>query len=225
MYVPPPPPLQPPAPPKKPSPLVPLLVFGAIGLITIVAAIAAGLMIFVSMRDREAHPPASELPVVEKPREPKPAPAFVEPAPPLERDGPGPRPATAEAERRPAARPAPAPRGVIGNRPGEAPADPPPPPPRRPLTVGGNIPAPTKIRNVNPVYPQIAISARIQGAVIIEATIDREGKVSEARVLRSVPLLDQAALDAVRQWEYAPTRLNGEPVPVIMTVTVNFTLR
>jgi protein TonB len=85
--------------------------------------------------------------------------------------------------------------------------------------------APTKIRNVNPVYPQIAQSARIQGTVVIEATIDREGKVSEARVLRSVPLLDQAALDAVRQWEYTPTLLNGEPVPVIMTVTVNFTLR
>jgi protein TonB len=78
---------------------------------------------------------------------------------------------------------------------------------------------------VQPVYPPIAISARVQGRVIIEATIDRHGKVGEAKVLRSIPLLDQAALDAVRQWEYTPTLLNGEPVPVIMTVTVNFTLR
>jgi protein TonB len=60
--------------------------------------------------------------------------------------------------------------------------------------------------------------------VIIEATIDREGRVTEARLLRSIPLLDQAALEAVRQWEYEPTLLNGVTVPVIMTVTVNFTL-
>ena len=61
--------------------------------------------------------------------------------------------------------------------------------------------------------------------MIIEATIDQGGKVTETRVLRSIPLLDQAALDAVRQWEYEPTLLNGVAVPVIMTVTVNFTLQ
>jgi protein TonB len=61
--------------------------------------------------------------------------------------------------------------------------------------------------------------------VVIEATIDETGKVRDMRVLRSIPLLDQAALDAVRQWEYEPTLLNGRPVPVIMTVTVNFALR
>ena len=61
--------------------------------------------------------------------------------------------------------------------------------------------------------------------MIIEATIDPHGKVSETHVLRSIPLLDQAALDAVRQWEYEPTRLNGVAVPVIVTVTVNFTLK
>jgi protein TonB len=113
--------------------------------------------------------------------------------------------------------------GVVGGLPQAPP--PPPPAPTAPVRVGGNIKAPTKVRNVNPIYPQIAQSARVQGVVIIEATISPTGKVTDARVLRSIPLLDQAALDAVRQWEYTPTTLNGVPVPVIMTVTVNFTLQ
>jgi len=90
--------------------------------------------------------------------------------------------------------------------------------------VGGNIKPPQQIKRVNPTYPAIAQSARVQGVVIIEATIGQSGKVTDARVLRSIPLLDQAALDAVRQWEYSPTLLNGVPVAVIMTVTVQFTL-
>ena len=73
------------------------------------------------------------------------------------------------------------------------------------------------------MYPAIAQSAHVTGAVIIEATIGPDGKVIDAKVVRSIPLLDQAALDAVRQWEYTPTLLNGVPVPVVMTVTVNFT--
>jgi protein TonB len=112
--------------------------------------------------------------------------------------------------------------GVVGGLP-EAP--PPPPPPTQPVRVGGNIKPPTKVKNVPPTYPPIAQSARVQGVVIIEATIGTNGKVTDARVLRSIPLLDQAALDAVRQWEFTPTLLNGVPVPVIMTVTVNFTLQ
>jgi periplasmic protein TonB len=114
--------------------------------------------------------------------------------------------------------------GVVGGVP-EAPPPPPPPPPTQPVRVGGNIKPPTRIKNVTPVYPPIAQSARVQGVVIIEATIGPNGRVTDARVLRSIPLLDQAALDAVRQWEYTPTLLNGVPVPVIMTVTVNFTLQ
>jgi protein TonB len=81
-----------------------------------------------------------------------------------------------------------------------------------------------KTRDVSPVYPSIAQSARVQGVVIIEATIGPDGLVQNARVLRSIPLLDDAALSAVRQWEFTPTLLNGSPVPVIMTVTVNFQL-
>ena len=97
--------------------------------------------------------------------------------------------------------------------------------PAAPVRVGGNIAPPKKTRDVKPSYPQIAQSARVSGVVIIEATIGPNGKVQNARVLRSIPLLDQAALDAVKQWEYTPTLLNGVPVPVIMTVTVNFTLQ
>jgi protein TonB len=104
------------------------------------------------------------------------------------------------------------------------PAPPPPAPPQPPLRIGGTIRSPQKVRGADPVYPPIAQSARIQGIVIIEATIGADGRVVNARILRSVPMLDQAAIDAVRQWEYTPTMLNGVPVPVIMTVTVQFTL-
>lgn len=92
-----------------------------------------------------------------------------------------------------------------------------------PVRVGGNIHQPQKIKDVKPVYPAIAQSARVEGVVTIEATIGEDGKVTDAKVLRSIPLLDQAALDAVRQWEYTPTLLNGVPVPVLITVTVKFT--
>ena len=112
--------------------------------------------------------------------------------------------------------------GVVGGLP-EAP--PPPPPPTAPVRVGGAIRAPSKVKDVKPVYPPIAQSARVQGVVIIEATIGADGAVQNARVLRSIPLLDQAALDAVKQWQFTPTLLNGVPVPVIMTVTVQFTLQ
>jgi periplasmic protein TonB len=105
---------------------------------------------------------------------------------------------------------------------------PPPPivaPPPQPLRVGGAIRQPQRVHHVQPVYPSIAQSARIEGIVIIEATIGEDGQVINARILRSVPLLDQAAIDAVRQWQYTPTTLNGVPVPVIMSVTVQFTLQ
>jgi protein TonB len=117
------------------------------------------------------------------------------------------------------------PNGLVGSV-GLLPAVPVPPPPvpARPLHVGGRIKEPAKIRHVPPVYPVMAQQARIEGIVIIEAIIGVDGRVKEARVLRSKPLLEQAALEAVRQWEFTPTTLNGVPVPVIMTVTVNFTL-
>jgi protein TonB len=100
-----------------------------------------------------------------------------------------------------------------------------PPAVQQPIRVGGTIRQPVKVRDVAPVYPQIAQAARVQGIVILEATIGADGQVINARVLRSVPLLDQAALDAVKQWQFTPTLLNGAPVPVVMTVTVQFKLQ
>jgi protein TonB len=90
------------------------------------------------------------------------------------------------------------------------------------VKVGGQIKPPTKIKDVRPVYPQVARSARVSGTVGIEATIGEDGKVIDAKVVRSVPLLDQAALDAVQQWEYTPSLLNGVPTPVKVTITIAF---
>lgn len=106
-------------------------------------------------------------------------------------------------------------------------AVPPPPPPRpsQPVRPGGQISMPKKVREIAPAYPAIAQAARVHGIVILEAVIGEDGRVRDAKVLRSIPLLDQAALDAVRQWEYSPTLLNGVPVAVVMTVTVKFDLR
>jgi len=88
----------------------------------------------------------------------------------------------------------------------------------------GKVEPPVKIKDVKPVYPAVAKSARITGTVQVEATIGPDGKVVDTRVVRSVPMLDEAALDAVRQWEYRPSLQNGNPVPSVMTVNVNFVL-
>ena len=102
------------------------------------------------------------------------------------------------------------------------------PPPVRtvtPIRVSSLVRPPVRIRDVSPVYPETARLARVEGLVVIEAVIGPAGDVQDAKVLRSTPLLDEAALAAVRQWRYTPSLLNGVPVPVIMTVTVNFTLK
>jgi len=105
------------------------------------------------------------------------------------------------------------------------PPPPPPPPPQGPMRISNGMQPPRRLVNVDPVYPRVAQTARVEGVVILEATIDSRGRVMDVRVLRSVPLLDQAAVDAVRQWIYTPTLLNGVPVPVVMTVTLNFKLQ
>lgn len=114
--------------------------------------------------------------------------------------------------------------------PGTPGAPPPPPPPPmapfvdgvRAIRVGGDVKVPTKLADVKPVYPPEALGARVSGLVILEALIDPEGNVRQTHVLRSIPMLDQAAQDAVQQWKFTPTLLNGVAVPVVMTVTVNF---
>ena len=114
------------------------------------------------------------------------------------------------------------PGGVVGGVVGGLPDA--PPPPQQAVRVGGQIKEPKKLKHVAPLYPDIARQARVQGVVILECTISPQGKVTNVSVLRGIPLLDQAAQDAVKQWVYTPTLLNGVPVPVIMTVTVNFKL-
>jgi len=96
--------------------------------------------------------------------------------------------------------------------------------PAAPVRLHSGIEPPRKIHDVMPAYPVLARTVGASGVVIIEATIDARGDVVAAKVLRSVPTLDQAAVDAVRQWKYTPARLNGEPVAVLITVTVNFML-
>jgi TonB family protein len=97
------------------------------------------------------------------------------------------------------------------------------PPPQAPVRVGGNIKTPQKLHDVAPVMPDVARQAGIRGVVILEIVIAEDGTVRDAKVLRSVlPPVDAAAIDAVKQWRYEVTSLNGAPVPVIMTVTVNF---
>jgi len=133
-------------------------------------------------------------------------------------------------------RPTPAYEGVVGAPPGFNPnaqigaiphldAPPPAPEPQRPIRPFSGMQTPQKIVDVQPVYPAIAIAARKEGFVILEAIIDTHGNVESVRALRSDPVLEQAAIDAVKRWKYSPGVLNGVAVPVIMTVTVRFTLR
>jgi TonB family protein len=112
-----------------------------------------------------------------------------------------------------------APGTASGTAPGNVPDD------GAPVRIGGAIPEPRKLESVNPVYPDIARQARVQGVVILVCTVGANGRIEHVKVLRGVPLLDEAAVDAVKQWVYTPTIVNGVPARVIMTVTVNFRLR
>jgi TonB family protein len=95
---------------------------------------------------------------------------------------------------------------------------------REPIRVGGNVQDSKIIKRVDPIYPEVAKQARVEQVVMLEVSIIEEGYVSNIRVIRGHPLLDQAAIDAVKQWVYSPTMLNGKAVPVIATVTVVFSL-
>ncbi len=97
-----------------------------------------------------------------------------------------------------------------------------PPAPDGAVRVGGNVPPPRKLHHVDPVTPELARAARVQGVVIVEIMVGTDGAVKDARILRSIPVLDQAALDAVRQWRFEPPLVNGQAVPVIMTAPIAF---
>ncbi len=105
----------------------------------------------------------------------------------------------------------------------------PPPPPKQkqiePVRRGGDVQQSKLIRRVDPEYPPLALEARVSGEVIMDVRVDEEGNVVSIRVLKGHQLLVDAARNAVVQWKYSPTILNGEPVPVVATVTVIFTLR
>lgn len=116
---------------------------------------------------------------------------------------------------------------AVGTALGGGPPSPPPlpsPAPRQPLPIGGKIRAPKKIVDVPPVYPEIAKATKVEGLVILEAVISERGNVERVRVLRSHPLLDAAAVEAVKGWRYTPTLLNNVPVSVLITITMNFKL-
>ncbi len=100
----------------------------------------------------------------------------------------------------------------------------PPEPLREPIHVSGNVQASKLLTRVEPVYPELARAARISGTVVLQVTVDVQGKVSDVRVMRGHPLLQRAAVDAVKQWRYAPTLLNGKPVSVLAPIMVAFKL-
>lgn len=116
--------------------------------------------------------------------------------------------------------------GVLGGIAAVPPPPPPPPaPPRGPVRVGGQIREPTLLHRVEPIYPPVAVHARLTGTVILEALVDAQGNVAEVTVLRSAnALLDRAAVDAVRQWRYSPLVLNGIPERFLLTVALRFNL-
>jgi len=123
--------------------------------------------------------------------------------------------------------------GVIGGIIGSVPTAAPPPPPvkekEKPVTpqrirVGGNVQAANLIRKVTPSYPPLAKQARVQGTVKFTAVIGKDGTIQNLQLMGGHPLLVPAATEAVKQWLYKPTLLNGEPVEVITQIDVNFTL-
>lgn len=132
----------------------------------------------------------------------------------------GPQPSSPRHEREP--RPA---RRAVGSR------LEPPAPPRSPLprpwreAVRAGIASPRKTKHVDPIYPESARQERIEGVVILEILIDEGGTVEDARVLRSIGLLDQAAIDAVRQWRFTPSLIEDRPVKVVLTVNVEFAIQ
>jgi len=114
---------------------------------------------------------------------------------------------------------------VLGGIIGGAGAAPPPPKvtPKR-VTVGGNVQAARLVNRVQPLYPPLARQTRISGTVKLHAIIGKNGAVEQLQVVSGHPLLVQSALDAVRQWRYQPTLLNGDPVEVDTEIDVIFSL-
>jgi protein TonB len=107
--------------------------------------------------------------------------------------------------------------GIVGGLP-DVPA------PVAPVRIGGDIREPKRISAVQPVYPELAVRARLQGTVVVEATLNERGRVVNVSLVQGSPMLTESALEAVSKWVYSPTLVNGVPTPVIMTVKVHFRL-
>ena len=108
----------------------------------------------------------------------------------------------------------------------DIPEGPPPAEPTGPIQVGGDVKAPIKEYAPQPQYTEIARKARIQGVVIVQAIIDKQGNVTDVKILKPLPMgLDKAAADAVKKWKFKPATLNSKPVDVYYNLTVNFTLQ
>lgn len=118
--------------------------------------------------------------------------------------------------------------GIIGSVPSAALPPPPPPPPVKAapkrITIGGNVQQAKLVRQPKPIYPPLAKQARISGVVHLAAVISKDGTIQDLKVISGHPLLIPSALEAVKQWVYQPTLLNGEPVEVSTQIDVNFTL-
>jgi protein TonB len=114
------------------------------------------------------------------------------------------------------------PGGVLGGVVGGLPTPTPPPVPVRVVRVGGQLKAPALVHRVEPVYPELAIQARLSAIVIVEAWVDSQGRVKSVTVLRGAPLFDEPAVAAVKQWRYQPLLLNGVPTEFLLTATVKF---
>jgi len=113
--------------------------------------------------------------------------------------------------------------GVLGGA-ASAPAVP-PPPDTAPVRVGGNVKEPKLLHIEEPQYPPLAKKTRLEGVVVVEATVTADGTVEKVKVISGPPLLTEAATEAVSHWKYEPTYLNGQPVPVILTARITFSLK
>jgi len=115
---------------------------------------------------------------------------------------------------------------VLGGLIGSGPSGPPPPPKAAPsrIRVGGNVEAASLVNKVTPIYPPIAKTAHVSGTVVLHAIISKDGSIQELQYISGPPLLMKAAMDAVKEWRYRPTMLNGDPVEVDTTIDVVFTL-
>jgi len=115
--------------------------------------------------------------------------------------------------------------GTEGEGKDKAPEPKPEPKPEGPLRVGGDVKAPVAVNKVEPIYTDVARKGRVSGVVIVEAIIDEHGNVDNVKVIKGLPMgLSEEAEKAVKRWKFRPGTLNGEPVPVIFNLTVNFTL-